>query len=61
MTEGGPLHATELLSTYLYREAFSYYAFGTGASVGVIMIFVVLAISFFYLRFLYKRMFAGDS
>ena len=61
LTEGGPFHATELLSTYLYREAFRYYAFGTGASIGVVMIFVVLLISFPYLRFLYKRMFADEN
>jgi len=57
MTGGGPLHATELLSTYLYREAFSYFEFGISSAVALIMILVVFLISVYYLRILYKRMF----
>jgi multiple sugar transport system permease protein len=61
MTGGGPVHATELLSTYLYREAFSYYRFGIASTIGLIMMVVTLLISAQYLRVLYGRMFKSES
>ena len=45
MTKGGPFHGTELLSTYLYRETFSYFNFSTGSAVGVTMVIITLILS----------------
>ena len=43
MTDGGPNHATEILSTYIYHTAFASYKFGL-ASAGSMLFLVVLAL-----------------
>ncbi len=54
MTGGGPAHASEVMSTYLYDQAFSRFEIGYAASVGVMMtIWVMLTVSIFV--FLRKR------
>jgi len=37
LTQGGPAHATEMLSTYAYTAAFSAFQFGKAAAVGLVM------------------------
>jgi len=37
LTQGGPAHATEMLSTYAYTTAFSAFEFGKAAAVGLVM------------------------
>jgi raffinose/stachyose/melibiose transport system permease protein len=48
MTQGGPAHASEVLSTYAYTFAFSEYEFGMAAAVSLIMSFFGLLAGFFY-------------
>lgn len=45
MTEGGPGSATELVSTYNYRQAMIFYNQGYAAAISVIVLMLVLAIS----------------
>jgi ABC-type sugar transport system permease subunit len=58
LTQGGPARLTEVLAVYLYRHAFRYYEFGIAAATGWIMAVLSLLIASWYLRALYKRMFA---
>jgi multiple sugar transport system permease protein len=58
LTQGGPARLTEVLAVYLYRHAFRYYEFGIAAATGWIMATLSLLIAAWYLRELYKRMFA---
>lgn len=58
LTQGGPARMTEVLAVYLYRVAFRYHDFGVAAATGWMMVFLSLLISVFYLRAMYKRMFA---
>ncbi|MGF7236535.1 MAG: carbohydrate ABC transporter permease [Frankia sp.] len=37
LTQGGPAHSTEMLSTYAYSAAFSAFEFGKAAAVGLVM------------------------
>jgi len=49
MTGGGPLHSTELLSIYMYRNAFVYGNLGLGASVAVFELVIGLALALAYI------------
>ncbi|MEM4780424.1 MAG: sugar ABC transporter permease [Halalkalicoccus sp.] len=49
-TGGGPLRSTEVLPTYVYRQAFSEYALGYAASIGVVMLVIMLVFTAVYLR-----------
>jgi raffinose/stachyose/melibiose transport system permease protein len=42
MTEGGPARATELMATYMYKEAFSSFRMGYGSTVATAMFLVVM-------------------
>lgn len=45
LTGGGPSGATELMATYMYKQAFASFNFGYGSTVAVALIVVVLLIS----------------
>lgn len=50
MTDGGPSHASEVMTTYLYDKAFKYNEFGYGSTVGVLLFAIVAAISLLVYR-----------
>jgi len=52
MTGGGPIHATEILSMYIYVQGFRYYRFEIGAAAASILFMIVLAFTVFYKRIL---------
>ena len=58
LTQGGPARSTEVVAVYLYLEAFRYNDFGAAAATGWIMVVTSLLLASFYLRRLYREMFA---
>ena len=38
MTEGGPAHFTEVIAIYMYNNTFSYYRYGFGSAVSVVIV-----------------------
>jgi multiple sugar transport system permease protein len=52
MTEGGPMHQTEVVLTWLYTNAFNYLKLGYGSSIAVLMAVFIFIISFLQIRFL---------
>lgn len=46
MTEGGPNHASEILPTYMYKITFFSSKFGYGASIGVLIYVITLALCY---------------
>jgi multiple sugar transport system permease protein len=50
-TGGGPIHATEMLSTYTYKLAFSSYKFSLASSSAVVILVFSLAIAFLYVKY----------
>lgn len=50
MTGGGPMNSTEILSTYIYQFAFRKLDFGYASATALFMLFVMVALSFFYIR-----------
>ncbi len=61
LTQGGPARTTEVLAVYLYQEAFRYNAFGKSAATGWLMVVASVLLALWYLRQIYKRMFAADA
>ncbi|MEU4157694.1 sugar ABC transporter permease [Actinoplanes sp. NPDC026670] len=49
-TGGGPLNATEMLSTFTYKQAFSEYEFATASAAAVIVLLLTMILAFFYVR-----------
>lgn len=50
MTLGGPANSTELITTYIYKQAFRFGFLGYGAALSVIMTIILLAIVIFFYR-----------
>lgn len=49
-TGGGPINATETLSTYIYKAAFSSYQYSRASAAAVIVLIVCTIIAVFYVR-----------
>jgi multiple sugar transport system permease protein len=60
LTGGGPARTTEVVAVYLYREAFSYNAFGTAAATAWLMVMASLLLGLGY-AVLLRRQVAGHA
>jgi len=49
MTQGGPIHATELVSTWLYKQAFVYSRFGYASAIATVTTIITLAIGAYWI------------
>jgi ABC-type sugar transport system permease subunit len=49
MTKGGPVNASEVLSTYMYRFSFVRFQLGYGAAVAIAMLVISLIFSVTYM------------
>jgi len=49
-THGGPVHATQMMSTYAYKLSFDEFKYSQGAAVSNVMFVVLLIVGFLYLR-----------
>ncbi len=49
-TGGGPIHATEMLSTYTYKLAFSRYQFSQASASAIVVLALSMAVTYFYIR-----------
>jgi len=59
MTKGGPVNASELMSTYMYRFSFIRFELGYGSAVAIVMLLISLTISLLYRRFLVQPDYLG--
>jgi len=57
MTGGGPMGSTEVLSSYMFKEAFDYFHFGYGSAISVIFFIIVFTIAQIQRKLLAKRSF----
>jgi raffinose/stachyose/melibiose transport system permease protein len=48
MTKGGPVNASEVMATYMYRYSFVRFELGYGSAVSIVMFLICLAISLIY-------------
>ena len=59
MTEGGPVNASEVLTTYLYRHGFVSFRLGYGAGVAVVLFLICFVFSLIYQRLFMRQQYAG--
>ena len=50
MTKGGPINATELVSTYAYKLSFEQFQFSKGAAAAHVLFLILLAVGIFYIK-----------
>lgn len=50
VTAGGPNHASEVMTTYLYDQAFKYGSYGYGSAIGVILFVVIAVVSLLVMK-----------
>lgn len=55
MTSGGPAHKTEVLTSYLYYQAFNFHKYGYASAVAVIMMLLMLFFSWLRLRGTFQK------
>jgi multiple sugar transport system permease protein len=55
MTNGGPVNATQLLSTYSYKLSFSLFKYSEGSAVANVLFVILLAASLIYLKYTYTE------
>ncbi len=50
LTGGGPSHATEMMSTYVYKTAFTSYQYSKASAAAVIILLACIVLAVFYVR-----------
>jgi multiple sugar transport system permease protein len=46
LTNGGPLGTTEVLNTYMFKHAFTFFHFGYGSAVSVVIALIIFILTF---------------
>jgi raffinose/stachyose/melibiose transport system permease protein len=60
MTQGGPVHASETMATYLLQYGFRSFQMGYGSAIGVIMFATSFVFALMYQRLIMRRDLAGS-
>jgi raffinose/stachyose/melibiose transport system permease protein len=61
MTKGGPVNASEVMATYMYRYGFIRFWYGYGSAVAIVMLLVSLFFSIGYLRVIRQPEYLGSA
>jgi raffinose/stachyose/melibiose transport system permease protein len=61
MTKGGPVNASEVMATYMYRYGFVRFWYGYGSAVAIVMLLVSLVFSIGYLRIIRQPEYLGGE
>lgn len=53
MTGGGPVNATQMLSTYSYKQSFTMFKYSEGAAIANVLFIILMVAAITYLKFAY--------
>lgn len=53
MTGGGPVNATQMLSTYSYKQSFTMFKYSEGAAIANVLFIILMVAAIAYLKFAY--------
>jgi ABC-type sugar transport system permease subunit len=56
MTEGGPLHATDVAVFHIYEEAWEYFRFGSASAMSFALFGIIFAVTWLHFRTLERRL-----
>jgi multiple sugar transport system permease protein len=56
LTGGGPGHATETITMYIFKEGFRYFNLGYAAAASLVMLLLILAVSLVYTKRMWREM-----
>ena len=51
LTHGGPGNASELMTTYMYKQAFSSMKYGYGSSVAIMIVIICMVVGMLFRKF----------
>ncbi len=60
LTQGGPVNASELIATYLYKYGIQRFALGYGSAVAVVLFMITLVFSLGYQRIILRQDYSAD-
>lgn len=60
LTQGGPVNASELIATYLYKYGIQRFALGYGSAVAVVLFAITLLFSLGYQRMIMRQDYSAD-
>ncbi len=60
LTQGGPVNASELIATYLYKFGIQRFALGYGSAVAVVLFAITLVFSLGYQRIIMRQDYSAD-
>jgi multiple sugar transport system permease protein len=49
-TGGGPIHATEVVATYTYKQAFTHFQYSAASASAFIILLLSMTMAFFYVK-----------
>ena len=55
ITGGGPLNTTDILVTFLYKNAFEFLTFGPASAMALVIFLILLVFSLAYIRLYYRE------
>jgi len=61
MTKGGPVNASEVMATYMYRFGFVRFWFGYGCAVAIVMFLICLTFSLIYQRLVQRSDYLANA
>ena len=50
MTKGGPANASQVITFFLYKQAFTNYKFGIASAASIVLLAICMGLSYFYIR-----------